>query len=129
MLAAGALLGAVEGGRLRWVIVAASLVGAAFLTKYLQAYLVLPGFALTFLVAASGSLRRRLAGLVESVLSTTRRRRFGRSGRGAHMDVSRASRRARGESIRQGSPAGARPRRERLAGPARCPPSRRVACR
>lgn len=55
-----------EDGRLRWPILAAALVGLAFLTKYLQAYLVLPAFALTWLVAAPGSLGRRLAGLVAS---------------------------------------------------------------
>jgi 4-amino-4-deoxy-L-arabinose transferase-like glycosyltransferase len=38
----------------------------AFLTKYLQAYLVLPAFALTWLVAAPGTLRRRLLGLLAS---------------------------------------------------------------
>jgi 4-amino-4-deoxy-L-arabinose transferase-like glycosyltransferase len=53
-----------EHGRLRWALLAASLVGAAFLTKYLQAYLVLPGFALVWLVSAPVSLRRRLVGLV-----------------------------------------------------------------
>jgi 4-amino-4-deoxy-L-arabinose transferase-like glycosyltransferase len=42
------------------------LIGAAFLTKYLQAYLVLPGFALAWLVSAPVSLRRRLIGLAAS---------------------------------------------------------------
>ena len=40
--AAWALLRGLELGRLRWALLSASLVGAAFLTKYLQAYLVLP---------------------------------------------------------------------------------------
>ena len=53
-----------EAGRLRWVVLAASLVGAAFLTKYLQGWLVLPGFALTYLICAAGSVRRRLVALV-----------------------------------------------------------------
>ena len=55
-----------EAGRLRWALFAAALVGAAFLTKYLQAYLVLPAFALAWLVCAPGSLRRRFGGLLAS---------------------------------------------------------------
>jgi 4-amino-4-deoxy-L-arabinose transferase-like glycosyltransferase len=62
--AAYAFVRALEGGRLRWVILAASLVGFGFLTKYLQAYLVLPVFAFTWVVAAPGTARRRLVGLV-----------------------------------------------------------------
>src|SRR3990170_2677405 len=68
LLVAGAwaLSRGLEDGRLRWPILAAALVGLAFLTKYLQAYLVLPAFALTWLVAAPGSTRRRLVGLAAS---------------------------------------------------------------
>jgi len=51
----------VESGSARWVLAAAALVGLGFLTKYLQAYLVLPAFALTYAVAAPGSIRRRAA--------------------------------------------------------------------
>ena len=58
-----ALVRALEAGRLRWVVLAATLVGFAFLTKYLQAYLVLPVYALVWAVAAPGSIRRRIAGL------------------------------------------------------------------
>lgn len=61
--AAAALLRALETDRLRWVVLAASLVGLGFLTKYLQAYLVLPAFALTYLVAAPGGLGHRARGL------------------------------------------------------------------
>jgi 4-amino-4-deoxy-L-arabinose transferase-like glycosyltransferase len=64
VLTAGAFLRAVESGRTRWVVLAAVLVGLAFNTKYLQAYLVLPAFALTYLIAAPVGLRRRLAGLL-----------------------------------------------------------------
>ena len=46
------------------------LIGLAFLTKYLQAYLVLPAFALVWLVAAHGSLRRRVAGLAIAGMTT-----------------------------------------------------------
>ena len=67
--AAWALGRGLEHGRLRWALLAASLVGAAFLTKYLQAYLVLPGFALVWLVSAPVSLRRRLIGLVAAAVT------------------------------------------------------------
>jgi 4-amino-4-deoxy-L-arabinose transferase-like glycosyltransferase len=43
---------------------AAVCVGLAFLTKYLQGYLVLPAFALVFGFSANTTLRRRVAGLV-----------------------------------------------------------------
>ncbi|HEX7472591.1 MAG TPA: glycosyltransferase family 39 protein, partial [Candidatus Limnocylindrales bacterium] len=69
VLAAGAFLRAVEGGRIRWVVLAAVLVGLAFNTKYLQAYLVLPAFALTYLIAAPVGLRRRLAGLLVAAIA------------------------------------------------------------
>jgi 4-amino-4-deoxy-L-arabinose transferase-like glycosyltransferase len=63
VVSAWALLHAIEKGSYRWMILAASLVGAAFLTKYLQAYLVLPGYALVFGFSANTTLRRRLVGL------------------------------------------------------------------
>jgi 4-amino-4-deoxy-L-arabinose transferase-like glycosyltransferase len=65
--AAYALTRGLETGRIRWALAAAVLVGFAFLTKYLQAYLVLPAFALTWLLCAPGSLRRRVAGLLASL--------------------------------------------------------------
>ncbi len=60
---AWALLRSLEHGSYRWMALAATLVGLAFLTKYLQAYLVLPGFALVFGFAANTTLRRRVVGL------------------------------------------------------------------
>jgi 4-amino-4-deoxy-L-arabinose transferase-like glycosyltransferase len=66
--AAWAVMRGLDSGRLRWPLIAATLVGFAFLTKYLQAYLVLPAFALVWLVAAPGSLRRRLVGLVAAAI-------------------------------------------------------------
>ena len=62
--AAWALLRSLEHGSYRWMTLAAACVGLAFLTKYLQAYLGLPGFALVFGFAADTTLRRRLIGLV-----------------------------------------------------------------
>ncbi|MEA2623951.1 MAG: hypothetical protein QOH61_2861, partial [Chloroflexota bacterium] len=69
VLAAGAFLRGLENGRLRWVVIAAALVGFAFNTKYLQAYLVLPAFIVTHAICAPGSLRRRGAGLVAAALA------------------------------------------------------------
>lgn len=65
--AAWALGRGLESGRARWAILAATFVGLGFLTKYLQAYLVLPGFALAWFVAAPGSPRKRVATLVASL--------------------------------------------------------------
>jgi 4-amino-4-deoxy-L-arabinose transferase-like glycosyltransferase len=64
VLSAWALLRSLEHGSLRWMVLAATIVGFAFLTKYLQAYLVLPGYALVFGFSANTTLRRRLVGLV-----------------------------------------------------------------
>jgi 4-amino-4-deoxy-L-arabinose transferase-like glycosyltransferase len=50
----------VESGRLRWVIAAGSMVGFAFLTKQLQAFLVLPVLAGVYLWAAPVSLPKRI---------------------------------------------------------------------
>ena len=61
--AAAALLRALEDERMRWVVAAAALVGLGFLTKYLQAYLVLPAFAMTYGITAAGGVRHRVAGL------------------------------------------------------------------
>jgi 4-amino-4-deoxy-L-arabinose transferase-like glycosyltransferase len=61
--AAWALTVAVESGRLRELFLCAVLVGFAFNTKMLEAYLVLPALALAYLVAARRSLRTRLGEL------------------------------------------------------------------
>jgi 4-amino-4-deoxy-L-arabinose transferase-like glycosyltransferase len=62
--AAWAFFRGLEDGRLRWLAVSALLVGLAFNTKFLQAYLVLPALALTYFVAGPGSVQRRVAHLV-----------------------------------------------------------------
>jgi len=67
--AAGAFLRSLEAGRLRWVIVASVLVGLAFNTKLLQAYLVLPAFAITYLIAAPGTALRRLGTLAIALVT------------------------------------------------------------
>ncbi|MGI5487082.1 glycosyltransferase family 39 protein [Microtetraspora malaysiensis] len=57
-------LEAVRDGRTRTLVVAAVLVGLAFNVKMLQAYLVVPAFALTYLYAAPGSFLRRTGRLL-----------------------------------------------------------------
>ena len=61
--AACAFVRALESDRLRWLALAGVLVGLAFETKLLQGYLLLPVFAVTWAIAAPGSVRRRIAGL------------------------------------------------------------------
>ncbi|WP_425580467.1 glycosyltransferase family 39 protein, partial [Streptosporangium amethystogenes] len=55
---------AVRTGRMRALVVSAVLVGLAFNTKMLQAYLVLPAFAPLYLVMAPGTSLRRLGHLL-----------------------------------------------------------------
>lgn len=62
-VAAYAVLRAVEAGRTRWLLLAAALVGFGFLTKMLQAFLVLPAFAAVWLLAAPVGIGRRLRDL------------------------------------------------------------------
>ena len=61
--AAYATLRAVESGRTAWLLAAATLIGAGFNTKMLQALLVVPALALTYAVAGKPGLRRRLVQL------------------------------------------------------------------
>ncbi|MGH3408967.1 MAG: glycosyltransferase family 39 protein, partial [Streptosporangiaceae bacterium] len=71
--AAYALVRAVESGRTRWLVLAGALLGFGFLAKMLQAFLVLPGFGLVYLVAGPPRLGRRiwqlLAGLAAVVVA------------------------------------------------------------
>lgn len=64
-----ALVRALESDRLRWVALSGILVGLAFNTKLLQAYLVLPAFAVVFALCAPGSIKRRVAGLAVAAAS------------------------------------------------------------
>ena len=58
--AAYAMTRALEAGKTRWLVFAGTLVGFAFLAKELQAFLVLPGFGLVYLVAGPPKLGRRI---------------------------------------------------------------------
>ena len=66
MLVAGAycLVRALEHAGTRWILAAGAVIGIAFLAKMMQAFIVLPAFALTYLVAAPAPLRRRLMQLL-----------------------------------------------------------------
>ncbi len=66
--AAWAQVRALDDDRLRWVALSAALVGLAFLTKYLQASLVLPALGITYLLAARGSPGRRLVRLLAAAV-------------------------------------------------------------
>ena len=74
ILACGATLSAIESGHWRSLIRCAVLVGLAFNTKTLAAYLVLPGIACAYLVCAPGAVAQRLmklliAGIVMAIVS------------------------------------------------------------
>ena len=55
---------ALEGASVRWLALAGALVGFAFLTKMLQAFLVVPAFGLVYLVAAPTTFWRRVRHLL-----------------------------------------------------------------
>ena len=63
-LGAYAVIRAVEHGSTRWIMLAGSLIGWAFLAKMLQGLLVLPAFGITYLVAAPVGFWRRIRQLV-----------------------------------------------------------------
>ncbi|MCW2716210.1 MAG: glycosyl transferase [Pseudonocardia sp.] len=67
--AAYATLRAVEAGRTRWLVLAATLVGFGFLTKMLQAFLVLPALALVWLAVAPGGIGKRLRTLATATVT------------------------------------------------------------
>ncbi len=63
-VAAYAMVRALENGRSRWLVLAGVVLGFAFLAKMLQAFLVVPGFALAYLWAGPPRLGRRIWQLV-----------------------------------------------------------------
>lgn len=66
-LAAAATLRAIEKGSVRWMAVVGVLIGFAFLTKTLQAFLVVPFFGLAWVLFAATTLRRRILGALAAV--------------------------------------------------------------
>jgi 4-amino-4-deoxy-L-arabinose transferase-like glycosyltransferase len=71
LMVAGAycLVRAVERASTRWILAAGAMIGFAFLAKMMQAFLVLPAFALVYMVAAPTGIRRRLAQLLAGGLA------------------------------------------------------------
>jgi 4-amino-4-deoxy-L-arabinose transferase-like glycosyltransferase len=71
LMVAGAycVVRATEKASWRWLALAGVAIGFAFLTKMLQGFLVLPGFGLTYLVAAPTSLRRRILHLFGALVA------------------------------------------------------------
>jgi 4-amino-4-deoxy-L-arabinose transferase-like glycosyltransferase len=63
LLAAWAVMRAVETGRLRWLLLGAVLVGLGFNIKMLEAYLVVPALGLVYLVGARAGWWRRIGHL------------------------------------------------------------------
>jgi 4-amino-4-deoxy-L-arabinose transferase-like glycosyltransferase len=61
--AAYCMVRAIETAATRWVVLVGVVIGFAFLTKMLQAFLVVPGLALAFLVAAPVGLWQRVGKL------------------------------------------------------------------
>src|SRR4029453_2074604 len=55
---------AIENGATRWLVLAGVLVGFGFLTKMLQALLVVPAYALAYLLAGPPRLGRRIGQLL-----------------------------------------------------------------
>ncbi|AUN40372.1 glycosyltransferase family 39 protein [Tsukamurella tyrosinosolvens] len=58
-----AMLRAVEDGRWRWLVACGAFVGFGFLTKQLAVMLIVPGLALTYLVAGPPKVGKRVAQL------------------------------------------------------------------
>ena len=68
-LATYAMLRAHEDGRTRWLVLAGTLIGFAFLTKTLQAFLVLPAFTAVHLAFGPHRLRKRIGQLAWGALA------------------------------------------------------------
>jgi 4-amino-4-deoxy-L-arabinose transferase-like glycosyltransferase len=62
--AAYAVVRAIESGRTTWLLLAGSALGFGFLTKMLQAFLVLPALGLVYLVCAPTPVRKRILQLL-----------------------------------------------------------------
>ena len=58
-----------DDGRLRWAVLAGGLLGLAFLTKQMQALIVVPAIAVAYLVFAAAPVRRRIITLLAALAS------------------------------------------------------------
>ncbi len=63
LIGAWAVLRAAETGKLRWLLLSAFIVGVGFNIKMLEAYLVVPAYAVLYLVAAPRSIWKRIGHL------------------------------------------------------------------
>ena len=68
LLGAWTVMKAAETGKWRWLMLTAVLVGLGFNIKMLEAYLVVPAYALLYLLAAPRSLKMRIAQLLVTAL-------------------------------------------------------------
>ena len=73
-LAAYTITRAIESGLTRWIVLTGALLGLGYLTKMLQAFLVLPAFALAYLWAGQPSLGKRLWQLLAGLAAPGGRR-------------------------------------------------------
>ncbi|MCW2541801.1 MAG: glycosyl transferase family 39 [Frankiales bacterium] len=69
IIAAYCVVRALEHGSTRWLVGAGALVGFGFLTKMLQALLVVPAFAIAYLIVAPNPLRKRILQLLAAGLA------------------------------------------------------------
>ncbi|MFB1297609.1 ArnT family glycosyltransferase [Mycobacterium sp. pW049] len=69
VVAAYLMVRAIQTGGTRWVVLVGVALGFAFLTKLLQAFLVMPGLALAFLVAAPIGMWQRIGRLLVGALT------------------------------------------------------------
>ncbi len=65
--AAYAVTRAIESTSTKWLLLAGAFVGTGFISKMMQAFLVVPAFGLAYLVAADTSLRRRILQLLAAL--------------------------------------------------------------
>jgi 4-amino-4-deoxy-L-arabinose transferase-like glycosyltransferase len=68
-LAAYATVRALEDGRSRWMVLAGAFIGFGFITKMLQAFILMPVLALVYLLAGPPKLGRRIAQVIYSGLA------------------------------------------------------------
>ena len=69
LASAYAMVRALEGACTRWIVTAGACIGIAFLTKMMQAFLVVPGFGAVYLLAAPTTFRRRVVQLGAGLLA------------------------------------------------------------
>jgi 4-amino-4-deoxy-L-arabinose transferase-like glycosyltransferase len=68
--AAFATVRSLDRGSLRWVAVAGVCIGLAFLAKMLEGLMIVPVLVVVYLIAAPGTMRRRVAGIGVAAVAT-----------------------------------------------------------